>query len=84
MSTAPPPSAPVVVGVDGSASSLTAVDLAAAQAAMIEASSRAQLVVVGTRGHGGFTGLLPGSVSQAVLHHAACPVAIVPPPRTGM
>ena len=44
---------------------------------LIEMSREADMVVVGSRGHGGFRGLLVGSVSQQVLHHAQCPVLVV-------
>ena len=104
----------IVVGIDGSAGSVRALEFALAEARLRGASVKAvevwhvpaavysggglapvvregqpadvlcaeaggaKLLVVGSRGLGGFRGLLLGSVGQQCAHHARCPVVIVP------
>jgi nucleotide-binding universal stress UspA family protein len=50
---------------------------------LIEESAGAEMLVLGSRGHGGFIGMLLGSVSNACVQHAHCPVLIVRHSATG-
>lgn len=59
---------------------LTRVAVGSPSAVMLEASETAHLVVVGSRGRGGFKGLLLGSVSTQIATHAQCPVAVIREP----
>ncbi len=47
-----------------------------------EAAANAQMLVLGSRGHGAFAGMLLGSVSQHCVQHLTCPVVVIPPPQT--
>jgi nucleotide-binding universal stress UspA family protein len=53
------------------------VEPGAPRSALLTAASRGQLLVVGARGRGGLPGMTLGSVTLALLHHAACPVTVV-------
>jgi len=50
---------------------------------VLDASAGADLLVVGSRGHGGFAEALLGSVGQHCVHHATCPVVVVRNRATG-
>lgn len=62
---------------------LRQVSVGSPRTALLTAAAGAQLVVVGARGRGGLSGMSLGSVAQAVLHYAPCPVAVIRPPTPG-
>jgi nucleotide-binding universal stress UspA family protein len=57
------------------------VETGVASEELVNASRGADLLVVGSRGSGGFARLLMGSVSSQTAHHAACPVVVIPGTR---
>jgi nucleotide-binding universal stress UspA family protein len=69
------------VGPDGPVRVSATVREGNAAQVLAEVADGADLLVVGSRGHGGFTEALLGSVSQACVHHAECPVVIVREPK---
>ena len=63
--------------IDGSAEIRPHVAEGNAVQILLDAARGADLLVVGSRGHGGFSGALIGSVSQNVVHHSPCPVVVI-------
>jgi nucleotide-binding universal stress UspA family protein len=66
-----------VVGEEGGVTIEEVTTEGPAAEVLVEAAEGADLLVVGSRGHGGFAGLMLGSVSQQCAQHASCPVVIV-------
>jgi len=66
-----------VLGTDRTIEVHTTVKEGNAAHALLDEARGALMVVVGSRGHGGFAGLLLGSVSTALAEHASCPVFVV-------
>jgi nucleotide-binding universal stress UspA family protein len=71
-----------VAGEIGEAPAITvSVGTGDAAEELVNASRDADMLVVGSRGGGGFARLLMGSVSSQVVHHASCPVVVIPGAR---
>jgi nucleotide-binding universal stress UspA family protein len=68
-----------LVGFDGPRPRLVVVPESHPAEALIDLSRAADLLVVGTRGLGGFTGMLVGSVAHQCIQHAKCPILVLPP-----
>ncbi|HUC27319.1 MAG TPA: universal stress protein [Streptosporangiaceae bacterium] len=66
-----------VVGADSAVSVRPVIQQGNAARVLLDAADGADLLVVGSRGHGGFAEALLGSVSQHCVHHAPCPVVII-------
>jgi nucleotide-binding universal stress UspA family protein len=66
-----------IFGADRPADMRLAVKRGGAAAVLLDESQGALMTVVGSRGHGGFMGLLLGSVSSALAEHASCPVLVI-------
>lgn len=68
-----------VVGDDLSVPVVVRVEQGHPAGVLLEAGKTADLLVLGSEGHGAFTGMLLGSVSMQVVHHATCTVTVVRP-----